>query len=454
MDNELLAALLAEVDKPIARYSLLESYYSGSQQNGLLTREQRELLGNKLTRLSVNIPRLTVSSIASRLHVTGFQGAEVFDSWIANDCDQMQDVIHREALTLGTSYAIVWAKKNGKALVTVESAWQMACLRDPGTREITSAIKKWETDKTTELVVFLPTEIIKLRAQHKGSITPASFQVYERIDNPLNCVPVVEYRNTDRFNAVSELDDVIDLVDGLNLALINLAVAQEFYAHPTEWATGVPATEKPVVDGNGQPVLDENGDQVVEVVNPFPFGDRMRLAEPEGARIGSLPASDLSGMEAAVKIWLSAIQAVTNIPASELGILSDQPTSADSLRAASYGLETKAQNRGAVFGRSHEQVARLIYAVEHPGTEVDDVQVRVVWRDFGSNSFGMQADGVSKLYQTGLYSRTEALKSMGWDSQRIEADRAARRAESLDSIGVSLPSTPPQNGPQNGSQAA
>ena len=57
---------------------------------------------------------------------------------------------HREALLLGSSYVIVWADRFGRPQVSVDSAKQMACLRDPGTRRITAAVKRWETDTTTE----------------------------------------------------------------------------------------------------------------------------------------------------------------------------------------------------------------------------------------------------------------------------------------------------------------
>ncbi len=45
LDKYLLADLLDEINRPIARYAYLESYYYGRQHNGYLTKEQRDLLG-------------------------------------------------------------------------------------------------------------------------------------------------------------------------------------------------------------------------------------------------------------------------------------------------------------------------------------------------------------------------------------------------------------------------
>ena len=88
--------------------------------------------------MASNLPRLSITSLTERLRVTGFTGVDMWDSWLRNDMDQESATAHREALLLGSSYVIVWADRLGRPLVTVESAKQVACLRDPGTRRITT----------------------------------------------------------------------------------------------------------------------------------------------------------------------------------------------------------------------------------------------------------------------------------------------------------------------------
>jgi hypothetical protein len=100
--------------------------------------------------MASNIPRLAITSLTERLRVTGFTGVDVWDDWLRNDLDTESAVAHREALLLGQSYAIVWADRFGRPQVSVESAKQVACLRDSGTRWITAAVKRWETGTTTE----------------------------------------------------------------------------------------------------------------------------------------------------------------------------------------------------------------------------------------------------------------------------------------------------------------
>ena len=75
-------------------------------------------------------------------------------------------------MLLGDSFVIVWADPLGRPKVTVESAEQVAVLTDPGTRRITAAVKRWETQTTTEAVLYLPDQIVRLRADQRRRNDP------------------------------------------------------------------------------------------------------------------------------------------------------------------------------------------------------------------------------------------------------------------------------------------
>ncbi len=47
--------------------------------------------------------------------------------------------------------------------MSVESARQVAILRDPGSRRVLAAIKRWESERTTEVVLYQPDTITRLR---------------------------------------------------------------------------------------------------------------------------------------------------------------------------------------------------------------------------------------------------------------------------------------------------
>ena len=432
MSSQQLVDLLMALDAPQYRYAELEQYATGRQPLAYLSPDAKIALP-AFTRIVSNIPGLAVSSLAERLRITGFTGADVWQDWLANDLDQMSHIAHREALTFGDAYAIVWARPDGSPLVTVESPRQVTVLKDPATREIASAVKRWYTRTDTHAMLYLPD-----RLEHWwANVTAAgntAYQLIETLDNPLGMVPVVNFCNTDRilvptYHALvhimgwgrSEIEDLIPLVDGLNATLAGLAVAQEYTARPRRWATGIELVEKPRLDASGSPVLDGDGQPIMDTVNPIPEGDRAMISEASEAKFGQLDGANLQGYENAVNIWLGQIMAVSALPAHFVGISTDNPSSADALRASEASLAARAEARQAIFGRSWEQVARLMVAIRD-GVAVDSVGVNVQWGDPGSRSVAAEADAVTKLFQSGLLSRSGALRKLGYSEDEIQQE--------------------------------
>lgn len=424
--NDTLRTLFGILDERTHVLAELDSYYNGTQPMAFLSPEARTAVGTRFGRLGVNIPRLAVNSLNERLRVTGFRrdgepDPELWKSWIANDLDQRATMVHREALVLGRSYVTVWARPDGSPNVSVESAHQVAVQRDPGTREVLRAVKRWSTPTTTEAVVYERDVVRILRADHVDAV--GGFRTVDELANPLGWCPVIEFANSDRLLAegVSELADVIPLVDALNKVLADMMVGSEFYARPRRWATGIELEE------------DEDG----EATNPYPEGNRMMIAEDPAAKFGQLPGSDLASYKSAVEVLVSSIMAVSSLPSHYVGVLSTQPPSADSLRASEAALTAKAEARQHTFGRSWEQVARLVHAVA-TGTDPDRVDVSVTWADPSTRSVAQEADAVTKLYSAGLIPASYALARLGYADHEIDAIRAARRAEALDRVGTNL----------------
>ncbi len=370
--------------------------------------------------MASNIPRLSVTALAERLQITGFSDDALWAEWLRNDMDLFSNVAHREALLFGDSYVIVWADSIGRPHVSVESAKQVACLFDPGTREITAAVKRWETETTTEAILYLPDQIVRYRANHTGATL--GFEVVTEIPNPLGVVPVVNLRNSDRIlddYGASELDDLMPLVDGLNKSLADMMVTSEFVGRPRRWATGIELEEKPVIDSDGNPVLDDDGQPVTQAVNPIPENNRAMIAEAAEAKFGQLAAADLAGYEASVRVFLGQIMAVSTLPAHYVGVFSDNPASADALRASEASLTARAEARQEIFGRAWEKVAKLMTAVldQVDPSAVDDVVV--FWSEAGTRSMAQEADAAVKLYEVGLLPRAFTLRKLGYSDKEI-----------------------------------
>lgn len=418
----ILQALLQKLDEDTATFSRLDRYYQGTPPLAFLAPEARDALGGRFGVLGSNLCRLAVTALSERLRITGFSGdAEVWPHWIAADMDQLAPIAHREALTLGSAFVIVWADGAGRPTISVEDARQVAVVRDPGTREIIAAVKRWTTATETHAVLYQADTITRFRAA--STAATAGFSTVEVIDNPLGVVPVVELANTDRLNAagVSEMTDLLPLQDALNKLLMDMLVGSEYYARPRRWASGVELIEE------------EDG----QLNNPFPETDRMMIAEDPGAKFGQLPAADLSSYQSAITSIVQQMQAISGLPDHYVGISSNQPPSADAMRAAEAALTARAEQRQQVLGRAWEQVARLVAAIA-TGRDPMSIDVRISWADPATRSIAQEADAVVKLYQAGLLPVSYALKRLGYSEGEIAEIRGSARTDAIDRSAVAL----------------
>ena len=438
MSTELLARLGAELDEHAPHLSILDAYYAGTQPLSYLSPEARDALGARIRQVSINVPRLVVSSLVERLRVVGFTrdgtpDPALWATWTGNDLDQRAALAHREALTLGQAFVIVWTGPDGRARITVESARQMAAERDPATGDVLGALKRWQhPDGGQVAVVYEPDRITRYRTTATGA--PADAAVWRTdatIGNPLGVVPVVPMVNTERVldtGGRSEFADVIPLTDALVKISTDLMVTSEFFARPRRWATGV---EIPT-DADGEPV------------NPFASdADRTWISEAPESKFGQFAATDLGAYQTAVRVVLQQIMAVTGLPAHYVGVTDQNPASADAIRSAEAALTARAEAKQSIFGQGWERVARLALAVE-TGTDPAGLDVRVGWADPATRSVAQDADAAVKLVQAGILPPSEALRRLGYTDDEITRIRTAKAAEALDT--AALPALGPARG--------
>lgn len=419
--NKILEALTGALDERTATISENETYLSGKQHLAFLSTQARD--ATKLGRMASNIPRLAVTSLAERLRVTdllldGKHSDPLWSDFKRNDLDQRLGMAFRESLGIGSSYGIVW-DRTGRARpkVSIESAKHVALSVDPGSGETLAAVKRWNVGSGSRAMLYLPDAVIPFYAD--GENATVGWREGKAIRNPLGVVPVVEFRNGDRLlgAGVSEIEDLKPLVDALNKVLADMMVGSEFYARPRRWATGVELGS------------DEEGN----TVNPFPEGDRMMISEAVEARFGSLPAADLQSYEAAVKILLGQIMAVSALPGHYIGVLASSPSSADGNRSAEASLAARAEARQSQFGRPIEAIGRLMHGIR---TETDAADVSVVWADPATRSVAQEADAVVKLYTAGLLPADYALARLGYSGDDIKEIQKARRLEAASRLDV------------------
>lgn len=450
-DPERLTNILLALEAPQHILVWLQQHYDGLSPLAFLSPEARQALGNRFDRLAVNIPRLVVTSIAERLRITGFDGADAPAVWQAfgdNDLDLYSYQAHAEALLFGRSYAFIWTAPDGSPRVSIESARQCAVLADPGSRQITSAVKRWRTTTTTEAVLLLPDRIERYSAS--AGATSGGFNLVDVQDNPLGVVPVVQLLNHDRLPitwgatgldeiaypdrlligsaAESEVWDVIPLASALGKLLVDMLVTSEYVGRPRRWATGIELMEEPKLDRQGNPVLDEDGNPVIITTNPIKESSRMAVSENESAKFGQLDGARLDGYEAAVNVLTQQIAAVSSLPAHYLGVMSNQPPSADALRASEQSLVARCEQKQRSFGKAWQKVGQLMMAVQN-GVDPSAVDITPVWAPADEASQAQEADSTVKLVQAGILPVSYGLRKLGYTDAEIEQIRQDMAAD-------------------------
>jgi hypothetical protein len=418
-----LKTLSDKLDTTLPELSRLDSYWHGDQPAAFLAPAAREALGNRLRVLSVNFPRLAVSSLAERLQVIGFRtdgpdsapDEALWRLWRHNGMDDAAAQAHTDALVYGRSFVLVWAGPDGEPVVTVESPKQVAVMRDPATRKVTAALKRWVDVDRAYAVLFQPDRITRYVSAatiaDATSMPATGWTITEEIANPLGVVPVVPLLNRGRLmdvDGVSEMADVLDLADALNKLVADMMVTSEFYARPRRWAIGLEIVEDD--DGNA--------------VKPFSAAlDDVWQSESPETKFGQFDAARLDGYADAVALVTQQIGALAGLPPHYLGLHGDQPASADAIRSAEASLVARAYARQKTFGAAWADVARLMVAVQS-GADPTGLDVEVMWANPETRTPSQTVDAIVKLKSIGL-PLTFLLDELGLtpaQAQRVIAD--------------------------------
>lgn len=417
-DPDNLSALLARLDADQGRLARLGRYYTGTQPASFMSPASVDALAGRLTSLVVNTPRLACTTLANRLALSGFLRDGHLDpvfaaEWRRASGDAVSDRVHLGALVDGRSYALAWVDGQGSLSLSAESARNIATEKDPASGTIIRAVKVWSPPSANGVLpatayasVFEPDRITKWTGPSTGT-TPGGWTKVETLPNPLGVVPLVEFLNrgrTDDLGGVSEIEDIASLTDAIAKLGQDMLVASELMALPRRVLIGVQVPVDPITGERLNPARALAADNMLAVAN-------------EKASVASWPAGDLSSYPALLKALTTQLAAITGLPGHLLGLLGDQPASADALRASEQALVERAIARQRAFGPAWESVARLAVAITE-NIPVGAVDVEAQWLSPETRSPAADADAVSKLVGAGV-PLPLALSRQGWTAEEI-----------------------------------
>lgn len=419
----------------------LDLYYSGQQPLQFLAPEVCQQVGNRLTSLVINWPRVVVDSVQRRTYVEGFRvgsGGEADDElwriWQANDLDEWSQLAHIDTLVHGRSYLSVWGDDDDPSTprIAVESAHQMTVAYQPGTRVLRAALKRWREGNVEYATLFEPDRVSRWAAQASSSTTASTlrWEFVNELENPLGVVPVVPLINRPRvldLSGESELSDVLPLADAVNKLGTDMMVASEFTATKRRYATGIqmPAAGEVASEADRRRLQAEASaywDQATK--------GKTWLAG-EGVNFGEFAEASLTNFTEAIRMLTQQIAAIAGIPPDDLGLNQVNPSSAEARRAAETVLVNRAREKMRSWGGAYEKAMRLALAIQQdvPVSQLPAAlrSMETIWADPGTESTAQTADAAVKLVAAGIIDEVQAQEDIGLTPVQRDAIVARRK---------------------------
>lgn len=420
-------SLCEQLDLAEGELHRLDRYYDGKQPLNYLAPEISAQVGRRLSSLVINWPRTIADSVQRRTYVEGFRvgndglvDAELARLWQENDLDETSQLAQLDALIHGRAFLMVWGSDTDPLTprVTIESAHQVAVSRSPGSREVRAAVKRWTDGETDFASLYLRDEILRFSKPSPTLGVIEKWALRDRLENPLYAVPVVPLINRPRLlklNGESELTDVIPLADAVNKLATDMIVASEFHAMPRRWATGIQIPTGP--------------DRERLQADARDYWDNATKGKTwlagEGVEFGQFSEANLGNFVAAIQLLTAQIAAVAGLPPHFLGINTDNPASADAIRAAEATLVERAQEKHRTWAGAYEQAMRLAVAARD-GVPLDRLdsdlrRMETVWRDPATPTPAQSMDAAVKGVQAGIYDEAAAQEAVGLSPQQRDA---------------------------------
>ncbi|MCW2757968.1 MAG: hypothetical protein JWO46_1714 [Nocardioidaceae bacterium] len=429
-----LRGVRGPADRRVLGFRVLDTYYNGIQHLEQLGLAVPDDLRDFVT--IVGWPGTHVDSIEERLDIDGFALAGSGDAddeftriWQANDLDDESQLAHVDSLVYRRGYTCVGTNEDDEntPLVTVESPMEITHEWSNRERRVTSAARFYTETRAGlrefRATLYLPNATIPLH-RARGVWVEDELGRDEHNIGQVPVEPLVNRQRTgDRYGR-TEMGRILSLTDAAARALTNAQVATEVVAIPQRFAAGM--TQADFKDS-------ETGEQLTQW--EAYFGAVWATANKD-AKFGQFNAADLGNFTKIVEHYAKLVSGLTGLPMRYLGQLSDNPPSADGIRADESRLVKTCERKQRGLGASWERTMRIVRLFQTGEVDPSLVSLETLWRDPSTPTRAQAADAVVKLYNSDrpVITKRQARRDLGYTPEQIrqmvndEADEAANAA--------------------------
>ena len=373
----------------------LDGYVTGEQPLTFLSDAMRREFGEDLTQLVLNFPGVVVDAYNDRLDVEGFRfpgessgDADLWAAWQANRMDLQSSMAMEEALGLSRAAVIVGENPGGSSgapVISVESALDVAWIRDPATGDAVLGQKRWcEADRSEWRTLYEPGRRLLMTLDRGG------WRVVKETAYSLGRLPLVPLVNRPRIRARDgrpEFEAIIPVADAANKIATDMMTSAEYHAMPRRWAFGLKKSDFQNADGSQK--------------SSWSFiKGRLWANESKDVKVGQFPESDLANFHNTIKLLARLVGQLAGLPIDYLSFDSVNPPSADALRSAESRLVKRVERRQVAFGDSWEEVMRLVLLTMGRSLPPEAMRLETVWRDPATPTIGQKYDAIVKAVTT------------------------------------------------------
>ena len=270
---------------------------------------------------------------------------------------------------------------------------------------------RWNLSRFSHTLDRLPVEVIPYKP---------------RLDRPFGC------------SRISRA--VMGLSDSALRTLFRMEVHAEFFSSPQRYAMG--ADESMFVDADGNPLNQWEAilGRVWAAGRDPDTGDMPQL--------GQFPQSSPQPHTDQLRSLAAMFCAETSLPLNALGIVQDNPSSAEAIEAAERDLIIEARYAQDCFGprlaRAMATAVQIRDELDAPPDELRNLDA--LWRDPENPPQSAAGDFLIKTVQAmpWLAESKVPLEQLGWDATTVERAWADKRRASITSLLSQLPTNRPQ----------
>lgn len=401
-------------------FKVPDSYYNAEPRDlavGLATPpSMRKLIAQ------VGVPRIYINAIAERLAIEGFtigdsaDSDELLWSWFkANGLDNFSSVAFCEALVYGRSYITVSAPLESDAenplaipdipIIKVESPKTLYAQIDPRTRQVEWAVRVVKnTDGDTVAATLYTPDSTEYYESEDGDLKQV-----ETVNHALGVVPVVPMvhvsDSADLYGTSLITPEIQSVTDAMSRLLMNMQTTSELMANPQRYLFG---TTKDELTNDGET-------SAIEL-----YAASFITVEDSAGKAQQLPAAELRNYTDGMGQLLKLAASYTGLPPQYLSTASDNPASAEAIRASESRLIRECEVMCSQFGSAWEQAMRIALLVMGTSLTIDHFRIETVWRDPATPTLQAKADASTKAYASGngIIPREQARIDMGYSPEQ------------------------------------